>query len=119
MREKERRMNLYISENAFIALTLSAIETYVYREATGVLLGYKKGDDAYYVEAVVPFQWVKRTKDSAKIAPQRRKRVYDVLTDYMKYEIIGEFHTHPRGEAKLSKNDKEYIRENNYKIELV
>ncbi len=111
-------MPIYISEDAFITLTLSAIETSIKYEATGLLLGHKSGD-TYYVQNAIPYQIAKRTSDSVSITRSKQKRIRRVFKNYMKYKIIGEFHTHPEGSIKLSQGDKEFIRDRNYELEIV
>ena len=111
-------MPVYISENGFITLTLSAIETSIDYEASGLLLGYKV-EDIYYVEGVVPYQIAERTAKSISVSTRRQKRLRRVFENYMKYKIIGEFHTHPEGSVKLSNSDKKLIRSSGYELEIV
>ncbi len=115
-------MAIYISESGFITLTLSAIETSTKFEASGILLGYEVKHNrvpTYYVENVIPYQIAERTSDSIIVHSSRRKRVRKVFPNYMKYKIIGEFHTHPESSVKLSDDDKEYIRSSGYQLEIV
>ncbi|MBI4378773.1 MAG: hypothetical protein HY578_06735 [Nitrospinae bacterium] len=115
-------MAIYISENGFIALTLSAIETSIKYEATGILLGYEvKRKDVinYYVENIIPYQIAERTSESVSVLPVRRNRIRRVFPNYMKYKIIGEFHTHPEGNIYLSPGDKKFIRSSGYELEIV
>lgn len=111
-------MPIYISENGFITLTLSAIETSTRYEASGLLLGYKSRDH-FYVEGVIPYQLAERTADSVHVSPSKQERMRRVFKKYMKYEIIGEFHTHPDGCAKLSDSDKKVIKGSGYELEIV
>lgn len=37
----------------------------------------------------------------------------------MKYQIIGEFHTHPEGDISLSDEDKAFIKSSDYQLEIV
>ena len=111
-------MPIYISEDAFITLTLSAIETSIKYEATGLLLGHKSGD-TYYVQNAIPYQLAERTSNSVYITRSKQKRIRRVFKNYMKYKIIGEFHTHPDGSIELSQGDKEFIRDRNYELEVV
>jgi len=111
-------MSAYISENGFIALTLSAIETSIKYEANGILLGHKTGD-VYYVENAIPYQLAERTSTSTSVSSRKQKRIRRVFKNYMKYEIIGEFHTHPDGGIELSKSDKNFVRERGYALEVV
>lgn len=111
-------MAVYISENGFITLTLCAIETSIKYEASGILLGYQaKG--TYYVENVIPYQIAERSSDSVYVHPARQRRIRRVFENYMKYKIIGEFHTHPDGVAELSDDDNGVIRSSDYKLEIV
>lgn len=111
-------MSIYISEDAFIALTLSAIETSIKYEATGLLLGYKS-DSNYFVENAIPYQIAERTSDSVYVTPAKQRRIRRVFKNYMKYRIVGEFHTHPDGSINLSEADKKVVRESDYKLEIV
>ena len=111
-------MPIYISEDAFITLTLSAIETSTNYEAGGLLLGYKSGK-YYFVENAIPYQIAKRTSASVSVSPVKQRRIRRVFKSYMKYRIIGEFHTHPDGSIRLSKDDKKVIRESDYELEIV
>jgi hypothetical protein len=56
-------MPIYISENAFITLTLSAIETSTRYESTGLLLGHQS-KDMFYVEEVIPYQLLNSVANS-------------------------------------------------------
>ncbi len=111
-------MPIYISENGFITLTLSAIETSINYEASGLLLGYESGD-TYYVETVIPYQLAQRTARSVSVSPRKRQRMRRVFKNYMKCKIIGEFHTHPHGDVALSHSDKKAIRTGGYELEIV
>ncbi|MCK4908428.1 MAG: hypothetical protein KAS70_00885 [Planctomycetes bacterium] len=115
-------MSMYISENGFITLTLAAIETSTKYEASGILLGYDvfhKRKHTYFVESVIPYQIAEREADSIYVMPYRKKRIRRVFHHYMKYKIIGEFHTHPGGSINLSSADKDDIRSSDYQLEIV
>jgi len=115
-------MSIYISENAFISLTLSAIETSIVCEANGILLGYivkNRNKNRYFIENAIPYQLADRTETSSKILEKRRKRLYRVFLNYTKYDIIGEYHTHPNGTTQLSNADKEFIKTSGYNLEIV
>jgi len=111
-------MPIYISEDAFITLTLSAIETSTKYEATGLLLGHKS-EGTYYVQNAIPYQLAERTPNSVFVSHAKQRRIRRVFKNFMKYQIIGEFHTHPDGSIKLSKADKEVMKESNYELEVV
>ncbi|MGD0650847.1 MAG: hypothetical protein ABSA97_06880 [Verrucomicrobiia bacterium] len=111
-------MPIYISENAFITLTLSAIETSTRYESTGLLLGHQS-KDMFYVEEVIPYQLAERTANSVSVPSSRQNRMRRVFKNYMKYKIIGEFHTHPDASPRLSNGDKNWIRRNGYELEIV
>ncbi len=111
-------MAIYIGENAFITLTLSAIETSIKYEASGILMGYE-ASDVYYIESVIPYQVAERTDSSIHVDPRKRERIRRVFNTYMKYQIIGEFHTHPEGDIELSEEDKKVIRSSDYELEIV
>lgn len=111
-------MSIYIGDDAFIALTLSAIETSIKYEATGILLGYRSGRD-YYIANAVPYQLAERTSESVYVPPRRQKRIRRIFKNYLKYEIVGEFHTHPDGIAELSRADRKVIRSSGHQLEIV
>lgn len=111
-------MTIYISEDAFITLTLSAIETSIKYEAAGLLLGYKS-NETYVVANAIPYQIAERASDYVSVSLAKRKRIRRVFENYMKYRIIGEFHTHPDGDIRLSESDKEVIRGSDYELEIV
>ncbi len=111
-------MAIYIGENAFITITLSAIETSIKYEAAGILLGYQM-EDVYYIENAIPYQIAERTANSIHVPPIKREIIRRVFGNYMKYRIVGEFHTHPEGDIGLSEEDKDYVRSNNYQLEIV
>ena len=79
-------MPIYISEDAFITLTLSAIETSTNYEATGLLLG-NKSKNLYYVQNVIPYQIAKRTSDSVYVSPAKQKRIRRVFKNYIKSSV--------------------------------
>jgi len=111
-------MPIYISEDAFITLTLSAIETSTRYEATGLLMGYES-ESNYFVVNAIPYQLAERTSDSVYVSSAKQRRIRKVFKNYMKYRIIGEFHTHPEGGVNLSIADKEVIRDSDYNLEIV
>lgn len=111
-------MAIYISENAFITLTLSAIETSTKYEASGILMGYQV-ENVYYIENVIPYQVAERTASSIHVPRAKRERIRRIFGKYMKFQIIGEFHTHPEGEINLSKEDRDFIRSSDYELEVV
>ena len=78
-----------------------------------------KSKDTYYVESVIPYQIAERTPDSASVPKAKQKRIRRVFKNYMRYRIIGEFHTHPDGSIKLSGHDKRVIKSSGYELEIV
>ena len=82
-------MPIYISEDAFITLTLSAIETSVKYESAGLLLGYK-ADKVFYVQNVIPYQLAERSSDSVYVPRARASRLRRVFKNYLKYKETSE-----------------------------
>jgi proteasome lid subunit RPN8/RPN11 len=111
-------MPIYISEDAFITLTLSAIETSTNYEASGLLLGYKS-EGMYYVQNTIPYQLAERSVNSVSVSKSKQSRIQRVFGNYMRYKIIGEFHTHSDGSTNLSEGDIDYIRSRGYNLEIV
>jgi len=75
--------------------------------------------DVYYIENAIPYQIAERTANSIHVPPIKREIIRRVFGNYMKYRIVGEFHTHPEGGIGLSEEDKDYMRSNNYQLEIV
>jgi proteasome lid subunit RPN8/RPN11 len=111
-------MNIYISENAFMILTLSAVETSVTRECAGLLFGYKT-PEKYFLELATPFQLANRKYDTIYINPMRKHKLYRMIDKYLKYQFIGEYHSHPEGVPSPSEDDVKYIFREEYPIEII
>jgi len=111
-------MNIYISENAFMILTLSAVETSVTRECAGLLFGYQT-PEKYFLELATPFQLANRKYDTIYINPMRKHKLYRMIDNYLKYQFIGEYHSHPEGVPQPSEDDIKYIIREQYPIEII
>ncbi len=111
-------MNIYISENAFMILTLSAVETSVTRECAGLLFGYQT-PEKYFLELATPFQLANRKYDTIYINPMRKHKLYRMIDNYLKYQFVGEYHSHPEGVPQPSEDDIKYIIREQYPIEII
>ncbi len=111
-------MNIYISENAFMILTLSAVETSVTRECAGLLFGYQT-PEKYFLELATPFQLANRKYDTIYINPMRKHKLYRMIDNYLKYQFVGEYHSHPEGVPHPSEDDIKYIIREQYPIEII
>ena len=100
---------VYISENAFWGLLLSAIEVYK-KECFGMLLGsYSIKEQRYNVEFAIPFQAAKRSFSWVTYSEAADKRVQEFLKNLPQLDVIGHFHSHAGGPFKLSKGDVDLI----------
>jgi len=97
---------VFLSEKAFLSIVISAIETYK-DECYGVLVGTRKGDNIFFVDYATPYQYAEISRKSAYLPENRRRRIRKILTELTPMDMIGEYHSHPDGELKLSENDKE------------
>jgi proteasome lid subunit RPN8/RPN11 len=89
-------MAVYISQNAFWGLLISAVEVYK-RECFGLLIGYRdrRGpEEMFIVEHAVPFQSAGRRHKGVVANPRAHKRIERFLTNIPQLSVVGDFHSH-------------------------
>ncbi len=86
-------MRVYLSDQAFVALTVAAVEVYK-RECFGYLLGHMT-DDACHVDMVVPLQSAERKFMEVSVQTRRVERVSDLMQEFHRWKKVGDFHSHP------------------------
>ncbi len=107
-------MEVYLSENAFIGLLVSALEVYR-RECFGILLGHST-PDRVFVEFAVPYQSANRKYREVHIDWKRSQRVEEAVRSTTRWECIGDYHSHSkfglrRATTQLSNEDKQHFSE--------
>lgn len=92
-------MKVYLSENTFLGLLLSAAEVYK-KECLGYLLGYRL-EDRFIVEHAFSLQTASRRLKGVILGDKNQKKIEEVLERFDKLQIIGDFHSHTQfGETK-------------------
>jgi proteasome lid subunit RPN8/RPN11 len=110
---KMGRMEIFLSDKAFLSIILSCVEVY-HNECLGVLLGYKTRNRVF-VEYAIPFQSAKRSTEEVIPNWRREAKVIEILPKMIHLEKLGYYHSHPqdpknrriKGIAELSQADKE------------
>ncbi len=109
--------SVILEAGCFSALIISAVEVYS-KETTGLLIG--KGDrrfvrgkltDCVVVQGAYPLQTAWRGFTSAMIGNRRAFRRARTTLDQFGYDLIGEYHSHPKSTAVLTFYDEDYIRD--------
>jgi proteasome lid subunit RPN8/RPN11 len=112
-----KMLPVIIEKPCFFTIAASCMEVYN-REATGFLLGkeryrklQKQRRKVMALEVALPLQTAYR-KPTEVIPGNRRayKRLETALRN-MDYDIVGEYHSHIEGYAKLSKEDIDYAKQ--------
>lgn len=93
-------MEVFISENAFLAMVVGAVEVF-HRETLGILLGYKT-ENAFVVQNAIAYQTSERYPTEVQRDDQAHKRIKSFLENVKSpAKIIGDFHSHTQfGENK-------------------
>ena len=89
-------MTVYISQNAFWGLLISAVEVYK-KECFGLLIGYrdrKSGEEMYIVEHAIPYQTAGRRHKGVVNNPRAHRRIERFLRNMPHLSVIGDFHSH-------------------------
>lgn len=105
-------MQVYLNENVFMGLVLSAVEVYK-KECFGLLLGYRISGK-FIVEHAIPYQSVKRGHSWTELRSDKWKVITEVLKHFPKLDVIGDFHSHTmyrdaRATVSLSNDDIKYM----------
>ncbi|MFY9268678.1 MAG: hypothetical protein WAO55_02890 [Candidatus Manganitrophaceae bacterium] len=117
--EEKETVQVYLNENVFIGLILSAVEVYK-KECFGLLLGYRN-PGKFIVEHAIPYQSVKRAHSWTELRPEKWKVITEVLKNFPKLDVIGDFHSHTmyrdiRADVALSTEDIECMDEDDLQI---
>lgn len=114
---------LFLSSNAFVQILLSSLEAYPL-ESTGLLFGIRNielGTFEYNIIQVIPHLNVEERKSDAVLESNSKKmRLIDAQKNLLGMMFIGGFHSHPKKNARLSKIDENYLKnEEQNQIEIV
>jgi proteasome lid subunit RPN8/RPN11 len=108
-------MEVYVSDNAFLAMVTAAIEVFQ-KETLGILLGYRS-DRSYVVQNSITYQTSDRSNALVARNDTAHRRIEAFLQNVVSHaRIIGDFHSHPqygknRGGFEPSDEDIEEMRE--------
>jgi proteasome lid subunit RPN8/RPN11 len=89
-------MTVYVSQNAFWGLLISAVEVYK-RECFGLLIGYRDhrgSEEMYIVEHALPYQSAGRRHKGVVSNPRAHRRIEKFLANIPQLSVIGDFHSH-------------------------
>jgi len=105
---------IYISEQAFLSIILSAAEVYN-RECYGLLFGYSLPGKTI-VEGAIAYQTAERKFSQVSLYERQSKIIQEVIREFPKHAYVGEFHSHPffrgwAGDVGLGPEDASGIRE--------
>jgi len=83
---------IYISEQAFLAVVCAAAEVYR-RESYGLLFGYALPGKTI-VEGALPYQTAERRFSEVSLFERENKVIQSLIARFPKHEYLGEFHSH-------------------------
>ncbi len=83
---------IYISEQAFLAIVFAAAEVYR-RESYGLLFGYALPAKVI-VEGALPYQTAERRFSEVSLFERENKVIQSLIARFPKHEYLGEFHSH-------------------------
>ena len=89
---EQKKIKVYISENAFMGLLLSCAEVFK-KESLGYLLGYRL-EDRFIIEHAFGFQTAKRKPKGVIFYHRSHKKIQSILSNFEKLQIVGDFHSH-------------------------
>jgi len=100
--------DIYLSEQAFLGMILSAAEVYN-RECYGLLFGYSLPGKTI-VEGAIAYQTAERKFAEVSLYERQNRVIQRVIAQFPKHEYVGEFHSHPHygrrdGMAGLTEED--------------
>ena len=116
------KMEVYVSDNAFLAMVTAAIEVFQ-KETLGILLGYRS-DRSHVVQTAITYQTSDRSNALVARNDNAHRRIEAFLQNVVSHaRIIGDFHSHPqygktRGGFQPSDEDVEEMREGSVYIIL-
>jgi len=83
---------IYISEQAFLALLFAAAEVYR-RESYGLLFGHAQ-PGKIIVSGALAYQTAERRFSEVSLFQRRNKVIQSLIARFPKHEYLGEFHSH-------------------------
>jgi proteasome lid subunit RPN8/RPN11 len=86
-------MEVYLSENAFWGILVSAIEVYK-KECFGFLIGYRDASNVFIVEYALSSQSVKRYNTGVIENKRAARRIKKFLSNIPPLSLVGDFHSH-------------------------
>jgi proteasome lid subunit RPN8/RPN11 len=86
-------MEVYLSEDAFWGLLISAIEVYK-RECFGFLIGYRDENSVFIVEHALSYQSARRYNTGVIENKRAIRRIRKFLSNIPPLTLIGDFHSH-------------------------
>ena len=96
---------VFIRKNPFITMVASAVEVYP-KECLGVLFGHRTQNTAI-VEQAFCYQTAERTEYSVEVKDKEKESCCKLLLEKLtSLELLGEFHSHPKGTTRLTSCDK-------------
>jgi proteasome lid subunit RPN8/RPN11 len=112
-------MDIFLEQEAFLGLIVSAIETYK-KECFGSLLGYDTRNRKI-IELALPSQVAERTYRGVEPDWKRLSQSKEILKQLSTLEHLGYFHSHAqydkkRSDTKLSSPDKESTKKTDIEI---
>jgi proteasome lid subunit RPN8/RPN11 len=109
--------DVIVRNEAFVNMLVSSLEVYK-KEAYGILLGKRSGSD-YIIRQAFTYQSARRHYDWVVIDPRRRNRIDLLLRHLMRYQFIGDYHSHIDWPSHLSNEDKREMREQDIPLSLL
>lgn len=107
-------MDVFLTHGSFVGLISSVIEGYD-KEVIGVIFGdhqnHSRRRDKVLVSHVIPLQIADRKRGSVSNYDETMQRVLDFWDNITPYWPLGDFHSHPNGDTRLSGADKKYMKE--------
>jgi len=112
-------MDVFLEQEAFLGLLLSAVETYK-RECFGSLLGYST-KNRIVVELAIPTQVADRRYSTVEPNWNRLAQSEKILSEHTSFSHLGYFHSHPQfGQKRYgttqSKQDIESMKDSELEI---
>lgn len=106
---------IVITKPCFFTIAASCVEVYN-RETAGFLLGSvirkrRRQRSTVVLEAAYPLQTAKRKPTEVTPGNLRAYERAEAAIYSVDYRLIGEYHSHPEGEAVMSRGDLEYVHE--------
>lgn len=107
---------IIITKPCFFTIAASCVEVYN-TETAGFLLGSQRRRrgphpqaDAVILEAAYPLQTAQRKPTEVRPGNLRAYKRAEAAIYSVDYRLVGEYHSHPEGDAVLSRGDLAYVR---------